>query len=99
MKPGRLRRPADTELPRQRCNGDAVTLRARAIIVAGRAKLALTRSVDAVLANEIAIVNEVTLGWSLLRRDVDVTAVAIANVPLVLVLVASEARRHRWFER
>jgi hypothetical protein len=52
-----------------------------------------------VLAEPIAIVDKVTRRECPFRVQIDVAAVAIARVPLVLVPMTAEARRHLWAER
>jgi hypothetical protein len=85
----------ERHLPRQRGHGaDAMARRARSLAVAGRAEIALAPGPHAVLADPIAVVNEVTRGRGVLRREVDVTGVAAAQVPFILVLVTAEADGH-----
>jgi len=52
-----------------------------------------------VLADPVAIVDQVARGRSVLGRQVDVARVAAARVPRFLVLVTAEARRHLREER
>ena len=72
----------------------AVALRAGALGVAARAEIALAPGAHSVLADPVAVVNEVARRQRVLRGQVHVAAVAVAHFPLVLVLVAAEARRH-----
>ena len=62
--------------------------------MAARAEIAGARSSDAVLAQPIAVMNKVTYGGRILGREVLVAAVAGAKRPLILMLVATEARGH-----
>jgi hypothetical protein len=85
----------ERELRRKGRDGpDAVAARARALTVAARAEIPFTRRVHAVLAQPVAVVNEVAGGGRVLGGEIDVTTVAVAERPLVFVLVAAEARRH-----
>jgi hypothetical protein len=52
-----------------------------------------------VLSQPVAVVNEVAHGRRILRREVLVAAVAVTKGPLILVLVAAEARGHLGSER
>jgi len=92
-------RVAERELPRQGGDGRAVARRAVSLTVAARAEVARTRGPNAVLADPIAVVHDVALGPNVLVFEIDVTAIAVADGPLVLVLVAAETRRHRRPER
>ncbi len=74
---------------------DSVAGGARPLAVAARAEVARTRRADAVLAHEVTVVHQVILGERPFVCEVDVTAVAVAQRPLVAVLVAAEARCHR----
>jgi hypothetical protein len=62
--------------------------------VAARAEITGARGARAVLAEPVAVVDEMVLGHRPFRSEVDVTAVAVAQRPLVAVLMASEAARH-----
>ena len=80
----------------QRRNGaGAMAARARAFAVAARAQVARARRPHAVLADEIAVVHEVIRRRAALGADIDVATIAVAQGPLVAVLVATEAARHR----
>ena len=74
-----------------RGHGDAVTLCALALRVAGRAQVALGAGLHAMFTQEVAIVNHVALRSRHLARQVHVTAAAVARVPLVFVGMAAEA--------
>jgi hypothetical protein len=83
------------ELGRQFRDGpDAVARGTRSLRVAARAEIACTRRPNPVLAQPVAVVNEVAHGRRILRRKVLVAAVAVTKRPLILVLVATEARGH-----
>jgi hypothetical protein len=85
----------ERELGRQCRDGpDAVARGTRAFRVAARAEVACARCANAVLSQPVAVVNEVAHGRLILRREVPVAAVAVAERPLILVLVATEARGH-----
>jgi hypothetical protein len=76
-----------------------VTGRALGLGVAGRAELPRARGAHAVLAHavlahEVALMNDVARGRDLLAREIHVAAVAVARLPLVLVLMAREALGH-----
>jgi hypothetical protein len=73
---------------------DAVTSGARPFRVAGGAEVARARRADPVLAQPIAVVYEVARRQSAFGLEIDVTAVAVTKVPLILMLVATEAGRH-----
>ena len=62
--------------------------------MAARAKIASAGGPHAVLTNEVRVVNEVVVGHRSFVRERNVTTVAIAQAPLVLVLVATEAACH-----
>ena len=47
-----------------------------------------------VVAHEVAIVDQVVVGWRPFGGEIDVAAVAIAQRPLILVLVTAEAAGH-----
>lgn len=61
--------------------------------VTGRAKVTLRVGLHAVLAQKVAVMDDVALGRRHLARKVDVTATAISRVPLPFVGVAAEASR------
>jgi hypothetical protein len=58
------------------------------------AEVAFARGPHAVLAHPIAVVDEVARWRRVLGGEVDVTAIAVAQRPLVLVLVTAEADGH-----
>jgi hypothetical protein len=78
---------------------DAVALRARGLAVAAGAKIALASRSHSVLADPVAIVDEMARGCGVLRGEVHVAGVAVTKVVLVLVLVAAEADSHFREER
>jgi hypothetical protein len=83
------------ELGRKRRDGpDTVAGGTGALRVAARAEVAFAGRTNAVLAEPVAVVNEVAHGRRVLAREVLVAAVAVTKRPLILVLVTSEARRH-----
>jgi len=67
---------------------------ARALAVAARAKIASAGGPHAVLTNEVRVVHQVVVGHRSFVRERNVTAVTIAQAPLVLVLVTAKAARH-----
>jgi hypothetical protein len=73
---------------------DAVALRARTLAMAGRAEIALATCPDAVLADPVAVVDDVAGRRRVVGGEIDVARVAAAQVPLVLVLVTAEAGGH-----
>jgi len=80
---------------RQRGDGaDSVASGARSLGVAACAEITCARGSDAVLADPVAVMDEVTRRWRILRSEVLVTAVAVAKRPLILVLVTAEACGH-----
>jgi hypothetical protein len=68
--------------------------RAGALAMATRTEVPSARRPHAVFAHPVAIVDKVVLGQRTLRGEVDMATVAIAQCPLVAVLVATEAARH-----
>jgi hypothetical protein len=62
--------------------------------VAGRAEITRARCAGAVLANPVAVMNDVVVGERALGDEVDMASVAVTQRPLVSVLVAAEARGH-----
>jgi hypothetical protein len=77
-----------------RDGADPVAPRAGALGVAARAKVSRARRTRAVLAQPIAIVDEVAYRGRVFGREVLVTAVAVAQWPLIAMLVAAEASGH-----
>jgi hypothetical protein len=67
---------------------------ARAFAVTARAQVARARRAHAVLAHEITLVDEMVGRRRPFRSQVHMTAVAIAQSPLVAVLVTPETGRH-----
>jgi hypothetical protein len=87
--------PIEREAPRQRgYDADAVTSRAVAFAMTGRAEIARARRPHTMFAHPIAVVHEVARRQGLLRREIHVATIAVAGAPLILVLVAPEADRH-----
>jgi hypothetical protein len=80
-------------------HADSVAGGAGALAVAARAEVARARCSNTMLAHEVTVVHEVILGERPFVRQIDVTAVAVAQRPLVAVLMAAEARRHRRQQR
>jgi hypothetical protein len=68
--------------------------RARAFAVAARTEIAGAGGAHAVFAHEVRVVNEVVGGGRALGGKVDMTAIAVAQRPLVAVLMAAETARH-----
>ena len=62
--------------------------------MAGRAEIGLTGGSDAVLAEPVAVVDEMALGRLVFGGKIHVATVTVAERPLVPVLVAAEACRH-----
>ena len=62
--------------------------------MAARAEIALARRAYAVLADPIAVVDEVARRRRVLGGEIDVAGIARPQVPLVLVLVAAQAKSH-----
>jgi hypothetical protein len=96
MEPGQAH-VAQGKLPRER--GDrslAVARRALTFCMAAGAEVAGARRPNTVLTDEVTVMNEVIVRRRSLFGEVDVTAGAIAQRPLLAVLVAPEARRHLW---
>jgi len=73
---------------------DPVASGAGALRVAARAKVTGARGSDSVLTQPVAVMNQVTYRRGILGREVLVAAVAGAKRPLILMLVATEARGH-----
>jgi len=77
--------------------GDGALTMARGALPLGmtaRAQVALARRPRAVLAHPVAVVDEVIVRSLSVVAEVDVTSVAVAQRPLIAVLVAAEARGH-----
>ena len=83
----------ETKARGNRGNGDAVACRALTLRVAGRAQIALSVRLHAMLAKEIATVDHVAFGKSHLAGEVDMAPATVARRPLVLVGMAAEAGR------
>jgi hypothetical protein len=91
----RNRNLVEREPGRQRRDGpDSMASGTGTFRVTTRAEVPCARGSHPVLPQPIAVVNEVTHRRSVLRREVLVTAVAVAQRPLVAVLVAAEAGGH-----
>jgi hypothetical protein len=73
---------------------DPVASGAGALRVAARAKVTGARGSDSVLTQPVAVMNQVTYRRGILGREALVAAVAGAKRPLILMLVATEARGH-----
>jgi hypothetical protein len=58
------------------------------------AQVPLTRRTRSVLADPVAVVHQVIVGRLSLRWEIDVAPVAVAQSPLIAMLVAPEAGRH-----
>ncbi len=85
----------EREPRRKRGDGpDAMTGCARALRMAARAKVARASRAHPVLTQPVAIVNQVSDRRRVLRAEALVAAIARAKRPRVLMLVATEARRH-----
>jgi hypothetical protein len=74
---------------------DSMAFETRSFGVAGGAEVTRARGADAVLADEVTIVNEVRLRRDVLGGEIDVAAIASANGELIFVLVAAKAEDHR----
>ncbi len=95
MEPRQANVVPNGQLPRQRRNRPlAVARRALSLGVAARAEVAGARRTDTVLPDEVSVVNEVIVGGRTLGGQIDVAAAAIAQRPLIAVLVASKAGGH-----
>jgi len=91
---------AEGQLPGQR--GDralTVTRRALAVGVAARAEVPRARRTNAVLADEVTVVNEVVVRRHALVAEIDVATAAVTHRPLLAMLVTPEAGRHRRQDR
>lgn len=86
---------AEGELPWKGRDRRAVARRAVALAVTARAQIARARRAGAVVADPVHVVHDVALGANVLVLQVDVASATISHGPLLLVLVAAEARRHR----
>ncbi len=73
---------------------DAVACGAGALRVAARTEVTSACGPDSVLAQPVAVMDEMTRGRGVFRSEVLVAAVAITKGPLISVLVAAEARGH-----
>ena len=86
---------AQSQLPGKRRDRPLpVAGRALTVGVTARAEVACARGANAVLADEVSVVNEMVVGGCALVPQIDVAAVAVPHRPLVAVLVAPEAGRH-----
>ena len=75
-------------------HGDPMAGRAFTLRVTGRAQVRLGGGLQAVLTQEVTIVHHVAFRQGALGRELDMTAVTIAYVPLTSVLVTTEAGGH-----
>jgi hypothetical protein len=72
----------------------AMTGRTLTLSVTSRAEVALRVGLHSVLAQKVAVVDHVALWRDSLGRELYMTAIAVAHVPLSGVIVTAEARRH-----
>jgi hypothetical protein len=93
------RRLVEREARRKAGGGHTVAAATEALGVARGAEVAGACSAHAVLADEVSVVSDVALGANSLRRQVDVTALAVAHRELVPVMVTAEAGGHRRQQR
>jgi hypothetical protein len=85
----------ERESCRERRDGpDTMTSGARALRVAARAKVPGTSGSNSVLADPVAVVNQVTRRRRVFRREILVAAVTVAKGPLITMLMTTEARGH-----
>jgi hypothetical protein len=84
----------EEDLLRKCGDGLAVTARAKSLAVAGRAQVTGGGGAYAVLAQEVALVDQVALRARTLSGEVDVAPAAVADPKLVFVSVASKAGGH-----
>jgi hypothetical protein len=83
------------EARRQRRNRPLSVARgALAFCVAARAEIASACGARSMLADPVAVVDQVVVGQGALGRQIDVTTVAVAKRPLVPVPVTAEATGH-----
>ena len=82
--------------PRRQRGRGALPMARRALPlgVTARAQVALARRPRPMLAHPVAVVDEVVVGSLSVVPQVDVTSIAVAQRPLIAVLVAAEARGH-----
>jgi hypothetical protein len=85
-------RIVESKARRNRWNGHSMAGGALSLRVTRRAEVRLSGSLQPVLSQEVAIVNDVAFGQPQLSWKVDVAAPAVPRRPLVLVRVAAEAR-------
>jgi len=71
-----------------------MTGRTLTLSVTSRAEVALRVGLYSVLAQKVAVVDHVALWRDSLGRELYMTAIAVAHVPLSGVIVTAEARRH-----
>jgi hypothetical protein len=73
---------------------DAMARGAGALAMAAGAEIAFAAGTHTMLADPVAVVNEVARGRRVLCAEVDVTGIACAQAPLLLVLVTAQADGH-----
>ena len=69
--------------------------RTETLLVAALAQLASARGNHPMLPQEVAVVHQVRSRARALLRQINVTAIAVANFKLVAMLMASKTHRHR----
>lgn len=85
----------EREPRRQRRNRrDPVACGAGSLRVAARAEVASACGPSSMLAQPVAVVNEMARGRRILRSEILVATVAVTKGPLIVVLVAAEAGSH-----
>ena len=77
----------------------AVTRSARSFGMTRAAKIRRACRANAVLTNPITVVNDMTRRKNVLAGKIDMTTIAVAGLPRVLMLVTAEARGHRRSQR
>jgi hypothetical protein len=60
------------------------------------AEIRRARRANSMLANPIAFMHEMTRRENMLARKINVAPVTVARLPLILMLVTTEAGRHGW---
>lgn len=91
----RHRWPIEREFPGQCSDRDAMACRAEGLAVARGAEVPSRCRAYAVLAHEVALMDDMARRARRFFRKVGVAAVAVACLPLVFVGVARKALRHR----
>jgi hypothetical protein len=82
-----------------RRRSDTMTACARSFGMTRAAKIGRARRTNAMLTDPVTVVNDVARRQDMLARKIDMTAVAVARLPLILMLMTSEARGHRRTQR